>query len=47
MLFSALNKFAQSFKLSVMKLKDILAALGFHGLEFLKLEDHIFQNGIV
>lgn len=47
MLFSALNRFVQSFKFSGMKLKDILAALGFHRLEFLNLEDHIFQNGIV
>lgn len=46
MLFSTLNRFVQSFKFSVMKLKDILAALGFHRLEFLKLEDYnsILEN---
>lgn len=47
MLFSALNRFVQSSKFSVMKPKDMLAALGFHRLEVLKLENRIFQSQIV
>lgn len=40
MLFSEL-KLVQSFKFSVMKLKDILAAFSFHRLEFLKLGEFL------